>query len=195
MVHIRALFVGVLFLSACGQSPPQQANDAELSHAAKPTWVYGESIDKMRGEKWFYAELQSSNQPELESPYSGGSPLTLQFSKLQGETHPDNYAPRLVLSNGQYDCSGSGHGNSCMITAKADDQKPVELHAVETDCGDAKCLVLHNDPYGPLSGKSVIGMLRKTNRLIIEVPLYRFGSFQYEFDTAGLDWSEDTAHR
>jgi len=195
MVQIRALFVGVLLLSACGQSAPQQGSEAEISQVAKPTWVYGESIDKMRGEKWFYAELQSSNQPDLGSPYSGGSPLTLQFSKLQGETYPDNYAPRLILSNGQYDCSSYGHPNSCSITAKADNQKPIELLGVESDCGDAKCLILNNDPSGPLSGKSVIPLLRKANRLIVEVPLYRFGSYQYEFNTAGLDWSEDTDHR
>lgn len=40
--------------------------------------------------------------------------------------------------------------------------------------------------------ESVIVALRGSKRVVIEVPLYHYGSYQYEFNTAGLRWSKET---
>ena len=193
---MRTYFWTLFLVSAgCSQTGREAEGSSKGLETTKPIWIYSDSVDKMREDRYFYADLRSNNYPELNDPYGGGSPLTLHISKLQGDTFPDNYAPRLIISNGQFDCSSEGRARSCMITAKADNRDPIELHAVETDCGSAKCLVLNNDPYGPLSGKSLIPILRSAQRFVIEAPLYRFGNYQYEFNTAGLDWSEGTNRR
>lgn len=190
--EMRRISLGALaFLSACNQpTTDTQATAAEVP--AKPTWTYGITEDKMRGNGTYWAQLKSSNQPELDFPYEGGSPITLQIVKQKGDPHPDNYAPELILTNGQFDCSGLQYPNRCYVSVKADDQ-PVELLLGSSDdCGSARCLGLQNDPSGAKVNVSFVETIRAAKRLTIEVPLYRYGSYQYEFDVAGLNWSKET---
>ena len=182
-----------LALSGC-QQPKFAATDPNANAVGaprtEPSWSYGVEKDEMRNSRSRWAQLESSNSPQLEFPYAGGSPVTLSLWKHEGETYPDNVSPRLVLSNGQFDCSDDG--KACYVDIKVDHAKPVTLYAVKDDCGSDQCLALHNDPAGPLAAKSVIAALRGSKRITIEVPLYKYGTYQYQFNTARLVWSTDT---
>lgn len=188
---ISAVSALCVVLAGCGAKTSDK-QEAVAQASSEPTWQYGIATDKMRGDKVYWADLRSSNQPELDFPYAGGSPVVLSLSKLAGDPHPDNRNPNLVLANGQFDCSSYSGSESCSISMKVDDKPVVELHAVEADCGSDQCLILHNDPGGPKAEESVIAALRGSKRVTIEVPLYHFGSYQYEFNTAGLNWAKET---
>lgn len=187
-----AMAMLLFLLSACNQEK-DQSRESSVEKSPAPSWIYSVTNDGMRGKKTFWAELAATNHPELEFPYSGGSPLLLQLYKVQGDSYPDNFAPRLVLSNGQYDCASSSR--SCYVSVKVDENPVEEVQAVEIDCGSSRCLNIHNDPYGKKSQVSFIETLRSARRVIFEVPLYKFGSYQYEFNTAGLKWSKTTDHQ
>jgi hypothetical protein len=196
-----ALATSLVALTSCSGSPSQEdggvgGDNVEMADL-KPVWKYSEHVDKMRGHISWTATLKSSNRPELEFPYEGGSPTYLRLSKLQGDPS-DNYGPEIVLENGQFDCSLYGGGNSCLITVKVDDEKPRDLRGVSSDCGSAKCLRLFDEAAIEQGGQvyqPVIDMFRRSKHVTIELPLYQYGSYQYEFDTQNLQWARQTDRR
>lgn len=177
-------------LPACRQEPTSAQPD-RAEQAPTSTWQYDEYRDAMRGTRSWSATLQSLNQPNLQFPYEGGSPVAIRLSRTEGEG--GEYAPEIVLENGQFDCSQYGESRSCLITIKADDQKPYDIRGVETACGSAKCMRLFDEQAAERAdGKriyaNVVDVFRKAKRVTIELPLYGYGSFQYQFNTQGLKW-------
>lgn len=184
----------ILLVPACSQpSQTDQAGHRQKADTPQaPTWQYDESRDEMRGSVYSTATLQSMNQPDLKFPYEGGSPVYLRLSKSSDE--PGEYAPEVVLENGQFDCAAyGGEGNSCLITIKADDQKPYDIRGVEVDCGSAKCMRLFDEQAVEQADDAhiysrVFDVLKKSRKLTIELPLYEYGSYQYQFNVRNLHW-------
>jgi hypothetical protein len=187
--HNVAFLCLILAATGCRQGAPNEQAGTEKRSPA--TWQYDEYKDEMRGTRSWSATLQSLNQPTLGFPYEGGSPVYIRLSGTEGEG--GEYAPEVVLENGQFDCSQYGGTTSCLITVKSDDHEPYDLRGVETDCGSAKCMRILDEgaiDAGDDGGvySNVIEMIKKSKRLTIELPLYGYGSYQYQFDTSGLNW-------
>lgn len=180
--------IAALGLAACGPSGGGSAADTP---PPEPTWTYSVNVDEMRNERTYWAMLESSNAPELEFPYAGGSPVTLQIYKVEGDP-PDNYPPRVQLQNGQFNCHGGSSYNSCYVAVKFDDAEPRVISAFEEECGKFQCLRFSWLDLQAGDVRSLIPDLRKAQTVVIELPLYNFGSYQYRFHTAGLDWADAT---
>lgn len=71
------------------------------SGALAGEWQYSNTEDKMRGERFDYAILDSTNKIEFDFPYNGGSTLQLVVRKKNGKVD----AILLSVTKGQILCS------------------------------------------------------------------------------------------
>jgi hypothetical protein len=196
-VGFFAAFLGIAGLSACDQR--QDAKSAEQSASTAPSehpdydildtmgWSYTSSTDKMRGTTTYYASRYSYNEPNLEFPYQGGSPLELELWRYKGNNDPYPDEPVLSLSKGQFDCRSDG----CILAMKFDAGPLFYRKATQTDCGSEQCLNISLDGMSPdPRNKPLMKRARMANVLTIEVPIWHYGSYQYEFHVAGLKWPD-----
>lgn len=190
-LRLQVLAMATLLLG-CDAAPQKGGVTPLPTESVDPTWEYSEHKDEMRSQQSWTATLRSLNEPSLGFPYEGGSPVFIRLSKIAGDP-PDNYAPEVVLLNGQFDCSQFGGTHSCSITVKVDDGLPYDLWGVTRDCGPNHCMRLVNaNRMDGTAVSSVIDIFRKAKHLTVELPLYRFGSYQYNFSMENLDWSPMT---
>lgn len=165
-----------------GNSPTEDEsatlNSAATSDGSTPLaneqsdWSYDTESDQVRGKKVYYASVDSQNQVDFDFPYAGGSTLTMTVRK-----HPQ-YGQDVIfhISKGQFvcgveNCSGTinyGHG-------------PQRLSLSESGDYDSESLFASNGP-------SVIGNLKKTDKVVVELPFYQEGNRQFTFATKGLKW-------
>jgi hypothetical protein len=182
-----ALILGAVLLSNCGAPASESPEPLKTNPAARASWNYSTTSDEMRGTSTRWAELNSSNAPHLDFPYAGGSPVVLQLFKGGGDIETNI---RLLLANGQFACSGSA-GRTCSLTIKVDDEKPQEIRGIEDECGSHTCLRLGADLFNQEHPPAVLALIQSADNLVIEVPLYDFGPYQYKFATSELRWEKE----
>ena len=157
------------------------------------SWRYVNGHDDMRGTQWWSAALTSNNKPELSPPYVGGSPARIQLVQSSDED-PFNEQPQLILSNGQIDCF------DCSVAIKFDDGPVLYSTGRRSDCGEEQCINLNlagselDDPKASVEEWTAMAsftrQLVKAKTVTVEVPIYRYGLFQYHFNVAGLIWPQ-----
>lgn len=151
-------------------------------------WQYQSGIDRMRGTRWWEASVNAAEKAQVGFPYEGGTAARILLSQSSNEG-PFNQQATLILENGQIDCY------ECIIELKFDDGRVFESHGRRTFCGEAQCLnlnVFRDGNYDPDIGNFAQNLV-SAQKVTIEVPVYRFGSFQYTFDVAGLQWPQPGA--
>jgi len=164
------------------QSPMLPSSSSELSRpatavaAASPrtAWQYGESEDKMTGQKTKTAVVTSSNTVEFASPY-GGPPqhATLILRKMRGS---DNVL--LTIEKGQLTC---GDYFERSVSVRFDEKPPRRFGVSEPADHDSTVVFIRSE-------KSFIAEAKKAKRIRIEAIVYQNGSPVFEFDVAGLEW-------
>ena len=180
----------LVVLAGRGPTPTQD------SHASPPplkqsSWTYQTTDDAMRKTRTWYASDAVVNPAQLGFPYEGGTTATIQLT--QGlKDDPSNQQATLILHNGQIDCAGG-----CELNLKFDDGEVLYSTGTKGSCGDDECLNLpvsnDTDAFGTKSYKGFHKRLYASRRLTVEVPLYKYGRHQFEFDTAGLVWPQPGA--
>jgi hypothetical protein len=156
----------------------------------KPSWQYGVYEDKMYNSKTSWARIDSSNAPSLPFPYQGGSPVSLELTR-RDEEDPDDASIDVILANGQFDCIGgpSDH-NTCYLSMQIDRKKPVMIRGTKWDCGKDQCLTLRSDFDKRGNQPSLIPDIMNAKKITLRIPLYKFGSFDYEFEAGNLNWAK-----
>lgn len=137
-------------------------------------WKYDIDEDKMRGTKTLYAGIESSNTLDLGFPYND-SKLNIIVRKMDKETDV------IIKVKGQLVCHS--YSEKCIISVKADDNQIVKYEFTEAEHGGMNLVFINKT-------KDFINMLKKSNKLIVEVPLFDKGRVQYEFVSSGLKWEE-----
>lgn len=135
-------------------------------------WSVSSAQDELRGKTIYYAQATSENQAEFDFPYGGGSTLTMTVRR-----HP-KWGDDVVfeISKGQfvcgiYDCRGTiNFGNGAT---------PITLNEPEDHSSDTLFAA---------NGSSVIAKLKKSDRVIVELPFFQEGNRQFTFKTNGLVW-------
>lgn len=197
LIWVASIFIGFLVLSAVmsgmSNNPAPtvasdnvaeidnnitETDDAQLNEVAEvqavPNWTYNESVDEMRGTTTSTAVTTSRNNVHLESPYSGGTDLSIVIR------HSDELGNELlfVTNNGQLWCEY----RSCSIAVKFDD-KSVEDHAVSRAVGGSSDAMFLED-----SENDFISKLKSSKQTMIEIGFFNNGNQQFTLDTEGLDW-------
>ena len=147
----------------------------------------------MRKLQTWYASDEALNPAQLQFPYQGGTTATIQLAQSQKDD-PSNQQATLVLHNGQIDCAGG-----CLLNMKFDGGEMLYSSGTKESCGEDECINLpvsnDTDDFGTKAYKGFHKRLYASRHLTIEVPLYKFGSYQFEFDTRGLVWPQPGAPR
>ena len=183
------LLIPLIFVltSACGGAPATDPATNPDRGTATTGWEYRVDNDEMRGRKSWSATLAAENSPELGFPYQGGGQATIIFSQNADEA-PFDQQPYLIISNAQFDCN-----SLCYFSAKFDNGEIVDLVGTEGDCGNSKCVNL-NVPVDSSDTKLRFAQrMSRSKKIVLEVPLYEFGLFQYKFVTEGLVWPRKDA--
>jgi len=135
-------------------------------------WKYDIDEDKMRGTKELYAGVESSNTLDLGFPYND-SKLTIIVRKIDKETNV------ILKVKGQFACNH--YSEKCIISVKSDDNAIVKYEFIKAEHAMMDTVFIDKE-------KDFIDMLKKSNKLIVEVPLFNKGRVQYEFNSSGLKW-------
>ncbi len=143
-----------------------------IDEKPKSNWTVTSSTDELRGKAIHYASVSSSNSVEFDFPYNGGSSLTMTVRR-----HPQ-YGDDVVfqISKGQFTC---GIDNCRGNINFGDGAQRINLSTPEDHSSDTLFAT---------SGGSIISKLKKSNRVIVELPFYQEGNQQFTFDTNGLLW-------
>lgn len=156
-------------------------NIAEVTELTSAfNWTYDQTTDEMRGTKSKFASIVSDNVVQFGFPYDSGSNLNITLRKLSN----DPTEVMFTISDGQYSCNTIS-GN-CFAAVKFDDGniKNIELNGTNDYSSDV--VFIAND----YDVDNFIGSLRKSKKLIVELPFYQEGRRQFSFTISGLDWGK-----
>lgn len=159
--------------TSANQASTQVANN---DSSIEKNWIYDSSTDEMRGTKSFFAKTVSLNSHDFDFPYNGGSKLMLTVRK-KGSSN-DIY---ITISKGQILC---GSYNGCEVSFKFDDGKVQSITMVEPESHNSDMLFVSYDK----TVSKLIDQMSRSKKLTVEVPFYREGKRQFNFDISGLDW-------
>lgn len=139
-------------------------------------WTVSTQRDALRGKLIHYAIVTSINSVSFDFPYGGGSTLTMTVRR-----HP-KWGDDVIfeISKGQfvcgiYNCRGTinfGKGAEALTLNEPEDHSSDTLFAA--------------------NGSSVIAKLKKSDRVIVELPFFQEGNRQFTFNTKGLVWPPKT---
>ncbi|PJG81976.1 hypothetical protein [Caviibacterium pharyngocola] len=141
------------------------------------SWEYRETKDEMRETTNYFASILSSNKVEFSFPYQGGSHLYMTLRK-HSELGND---VMFIISKGQFSCRING----CKISVKFDNNKVENYTMSEPDSGGSDTLFISSSQ----DIKKFTDKLRKSKKVIVELPFYEHGKKQFTFDIEGLTWS------
>lgn len=127
----------------------------------------------MRGTVNRWTERASSNAVRFDFPYAGGSRVYLRLQQNGAEQ------TRLVfwVTRGQFSCA-----SDCAIALKLDDGDVMTLRTFAGDRPDVLFVGEH------VFGADLLERLKSARRAMVELPFYREGERQFDFDLRGLRW-------
>lgn len=159
---------------ASGSSEGQAAISAE--NVVEQNWTYETSTDEMRGIDSRFATVISTNTIDFDFPYNGGSKLMLTLRKRGSEVDV-----MVAVTKGQFLCGA----RDCEAAFKFDEGEVQSITMVEPDSHSSDLLFVSYDN----TENKIISQLKKSQRLVVEVPFYKEGKKQFTFDVSGLEWN------
>lgn len=158
MYKINILFLILLFSCA----------DKESKKSDNIPWYYFDETNKMDNSKQYVAYTISKNYLNFKFPYNGGSFFYLVLKNKDGN-HVLLYSENAHFIRDSY------------IKVKFDDEEPIDFwYKISA--------YRSNDAIFIDESEEFIEKLKKSNKVMIEVPFYDNGRKIIEFDTYGLTW-------
>lgn len=137
----------------------------------KSSWNYSNSKDEMRGLDYNFAINSSLDTKDLGFPYQD-SKLDIILRNF------DNKNEVLIKVVGIFSCID----RECVAEAKFDDE-PIKKYTFSIS-NDSRSNVIFID-----NSKDFISKIKKSKKLILEVPIFQHGDVQYRFDTSNIKWN------
>lgn len=134
-------------------------------------WEYESSENKM-GEKVHFARVKATELVYFDFPYSGGSIGTVTIRKRRGDLDII-----FSISKGQIDTDI----DETYIRVKFDNDKPVTYSMSESADGSTDILFFNNET-------SLLKKIKKSKKMVVEIPFYQNGVKQFEFKVKNLNW-------
>lgn len=184
LVRVILIFFVILFglavfhtCSVMQQTATLRSNKAEDNTPAvavtptKPTWIYLDFTDDMTGKSGRQATIESSNTVALSPPYSATTSAQLMIRR-----HPRHGNDVIVkVDSGQTLCRSY---EDCTLLVRFDDAPPRQYSGIGPDDNSSDTVFLRN--YA-----SFVANLRKSKRVLIQIPMYEAGGSAWRFDVDG----------
>jgi hypothetical protein len=133
------------------------------------TWEYTSTSNDM-GEKTDMAYVLAKDLVEFEFPYNGGSQGKITLRNKNGQ-----YTAMFLIDKGQIQTDYDG----TYIRVKFDDEAPVKWSMAESSDNSSDVLFFNNE-------KKFLDKLRKSKKVVLEIPFYQSGNEQFVFNTSDL---------
>lgn len=177
---MKKLFIlsAILLLAACSSENQERPNEQAAiaaEPAVTPNWEYSTSTDEMRGTKSQHATTLSTNSIDFEFPYNGGSHLGLTLRK-----NNEGQDIIVAIDKGQFICGIQ----DCEAAFKFDDGSVQQITMVGTDDHKSDVLFVAYDK----TEAKIIQEIKKSKKMIIELPFYQEGKRQFIFNVENLEW-------
>lgn len=166
-------------LTSCGSSSassPKKGTDKKsvdssisVSVDDIKTWEIDSTVNDM-GEKNIFATVAAKDLVELDFPYNGGSTGKILIRRKNG-----NLGAMFTIDKGQIDTDYDG----TYIRVKFDDEAPVKWSM--STAADNSSDILFFDSESKFYNK-----LKKSKKVVLEIPFYQNGNKQFVFNTEGL---------
>lgn len=147
----------------------------EIEEEKQSNWNYSEDTDKMEGTKQFFATSTSTNSVDFEFPYDGGSTLNIIIRNLGKENEA-----MLSISKGLFLTSIS---ESESFKIKFDGEKASTYYFNSTSDGSSDVVFISNST-------KFISKIKKSKKLMLEIPFFDAGNKVFEFNVEGLNWNK-----
>lgn len=174
---VAIALIATASISSCGSSsastPKEKIDSTSVTQESSKvgeTWEYSNTTDEM-GEKTEIARLYSSNEINLDFPYNGGSQSKLVLMKRPNGTLEILYN----IDKGQINTDYDG----TYFRVKFDDQPVQKWSMSEASDNSSNNMFFNNE-------KSFIDKLKKSKKLVVEIPFYQNGNQQVVFNTENL---------
>ena len=133
------------------------------------TWEYTSTSNDM-GEKTEMAYVLAKDLVEFDFPYNGGSQGKITLRKKNG-----GYDAMFLIDKGQIQTEYDG----TYIRIKFDDEAPVKWSMAEASDNSSDVLFFNSE-------KKFVDKLKKSKKVVLEIPFYQSGNQQFVFNTADL---------
>lgn len=153
-----------------GVTTEQSASTSSASQT--PAWQYEKTVDQA-GHPVYKASIVSPTQLRFDFPYAGGSTATLTIRKRESGTHV-----YIQVSNGQFNRSfQGGHAR-----VRFDSRPPATYAFSAAENGSANVIFFDSE-------QALIGQLKASQKMTVDVEFAGQSKRQIEFRTAGLTWN------
>lgn len=163
-------------LVSCGSSsasetkvPSPKKVEPVVEKPVVKTWTK-DSTENDMGEKTIYYNVESNDLVYLDFPYNGGSTGNIVVRKKKGKL-----GLLFTIDKGQIDTDYDG----TYIRVKFDDEEPITWSMGEAADGSSDVLFFNNE-------SKFYNKLKKSSKVVLEIPFYQNGKKQFTFNTAGL---------
>lgn len=133
-------------------------------------WKYETSINKMTSNKDIFCTVQSNESLNLEAPYDGVNYGSIIVRKRNGEVD-------IIIKIMQGQISG-GYENE-YFKARFDEEKQITFSYLTPTDNSTETIFVENT-------SKFLKKLRKSKKVLIQIPLYHNGNQILEFNTEGL---------
>lgn len=163
-----------LFNTSSAPKVTSKTTDSTVTEKSDvPTWTYNTVKNEM-GESTIMATIQSTNKVEFDFPYQGGSVGYLVIKKSPKGGLNIMYR----VSNGQIDVDII---EGTDIRVKYDDETPKKYTMSSSSDNSTDVLFFDGEA-------SVLSKIKKSKKVVVEVPFFQNGNQQFTFNTENLKW-------
>lgn len=172
----------LFFLCSCSNS---RISDRELDIAAtnayedlkanerSQKWSYSEQEDKMTSTTNYFAEVTSKDLLHFDSPYSGGSTLTLTIRKSNNKINA-----YVNVSKGMFTTPSNGG----TVRIRFDKEQPKSFKTQIASDGSSDFFFISDE-------EKLLSNIKKHSKLTLECEFYQEGTRQTEFDISDFKWN------
>lgn len=181
-IQLTLSSICLFVLCACNNT---RISDQELDVAAKHAynnlkaidqsqkWTYSNEENKMTSDTNYFAKVTSKNVLLFDSPYSGGSTLTLTIRKSNNKLNA-----YVNVSKGMFTTPSNGG----TVRMRFDQEQPKSFKTQIASDGSSDFFFINDE-------EKLISNIKKHSKLILECEFYQEGTRQSEFDISEFKWS------
>lgn len=152
-------------------------------------WQYSQSRDELTGAVSRMCYIYSTNVAQFKFPYDGGSRAWIMIENIKPNRRSGRgrYQFHIGITRGQIDASG--YDNENVFQVRFDNNKPTLMYYGNYSDNNNHVLIFPDGPSIGIiaSGRMLLKTFVESHILLIRIPVYNEGSFDFKFNIDNLD--------